>query len=477
MLSISSIFPVVPSILLSVEERARQLRNWLSTPWLARLWDIFGPFPWPEQESDILESAESDKKKTKYKHIVPLDFPRGRAPNTTHRGLKPIVVRLGKKRRRVLERDAKRMGRPYSEVVRVRIILDLARDPCVTAVAKGLRVDPKTVRLWRGRYLNYGRRGLQACPNPGRPVQIDSISRCQVIAMACGKPTDFGICHRSKWTISSLHQTFLEKNPDLSEVSRSSLYRILQKADIRPHRMRYWLHSPDPKFREKTTKICELYLSPPPNSIVLCIDEKPGMQALGRKHPTKTPTKGKSGKIDYEYIRNGTRTLICAFNPHTGQAVGQVGPTRTGEDLIAFMEQIAMSHPGKEIFVIWDNLNIHYDGPEKRWTRFNERHNNRFHFYYTPLHASWVNQVEMFFGIVQKRILKHTVYNSTQELESAVLAFIQQWNGHECHPFRWKFKGYPLQTGKDATSAQNEMRQTEKDTVDVQTEEGPDGQE
>ena len=157
--------------------------------------------------------------------------------------------------------------------------------------------------------------------------------------------------------------------------------------------------------------------------------------------------------MDYEYIRNGTRTLIAAFNPHTGEVLGHVGPTRTADDLVEFMETVAGHYPDQQVYVVWDNLNIHYDGPGKRWTRFNERHGGRFHFTYTPIHASWVNQVEVFFSILGRRVLKNAVYDHVDVLTEAVEGFLCHWNEHEKHPFRWTFKGYPLQIGREDVAA------------------------
>jgi transposase len=172
--------------------------------------------------------------------------------------------------------------------------------------------------------------------------------------------------------------------------------------------------------------------------------EKTGMQALGRKHPFQQAALRRARRLDCEYIRHGTRTLLAALNPHTGDVYAEVRATRKADDLVGFMEAVARRYPRKKIYVIWDSLNIHGDGKDRRWQRFNRRHRNRFRFVYTPFHASWVNQVEMFFSVVQKRVLRYGVFNSAKELQHALLRFIHQWNHREAHPFRWTFKGYPL---------------------------------
>lgn len=134
------------------------------------------------------------------------------------------------------------------------------------------------------------------------------------------------------------------------------------------------------------------------------------MQALEHRFPDRPPAPGRRRRREFEYRRHGTQALLCAFEVHTGRVVADCGATRTGADLVAFLERLALLYPQGTVHVIWDNLNIHYDGEDMRWTSFNERHGHRFVFHYTPKHIDW-------------------------------------WNRHKAHPFRWTFKGYPLQSG------------------------------
>ena len=145
-------------------------------------------------------------------------------------------------------------------------------------------------------------------------------------------------------------------------------------------------------------------------------------------------------------MRHGTQSLLAAFDPHHGDVLARCGPTRTGADLEAFMDEVAAKTPG-EVIVIWDNLNIHHG---ERWERFNKRHGGRFRFLYTPLHASWVNQVELWFGVLQRRCLTRGSFASVEELRAAVLAFVSYWNETAGHPFHWSFTGYPVGAVKAA---------------------------
>src|SRR2546427_13259 len=161
-----------------------------------------------------------------------------------------------------------------------------------------------------------------------------------------------------------------------------------------------WLHSPDPDFARKVTEVVELYLHPPRDGVVLSIDEKTGMQALERKYPGRRPLPGQPGRREFEYIRHGTLTLIAALNVHTGTVLGRGGPQRTAADLLAFMADVAGAYPTGAVHIVWDNLNIHRGA---RWADFNRTHGDRFHFHFTPLHASWVNQIECWFSLLARR--------------------------------------------------------------------------
>jgi len=340
-----------------------------------------------------------------------------------------------------LEQRARAQHVRASDVQRAKIILQVSDDPCVAVAAREMNVRRKTIRKWRDRYIEEGLAGLEDRPRSGRPLRIDPVSRCEVVSIACAKPCDFQAEFRDIWTYQAIAETFSRIHPELP-ISRTAVIRILGAEDFKPHRVRPWLHSPDPEFRSKVSVICSLYVRPPLERTVLCVDEKPGIQVLGRKYPSSPPLPGKAGRREYEYIRNGTRALLGAFNPHTGHVTASIGPSRKADDLVGFMETVAEVYPEGPVDIIWDNLNIHFDGPSCRWTTFNERHGNRFHFHYTPVHASWVNQIEMFFAILQKRVIRFGIFDSIDQVDDAVLGFIDRWNEVEGHPFEWNFKGY-----------------------------------
>jgi transposase len=339
-----------------------------------------------------------------------------------------------------LEKVVRRGTASQRDVLRARVVLLAAGGVGTCEIAKRLGVTPPTVTKWRQRAARNGIKGLVDAKRTGRRRTISEEERLGLIAVAC-EPLSSG-SGRTTPTLDEIREKAVARDV-VKEISRSHLHRILQEGDVRPHRVRMWLHSPDPDFRAKVTEICELYHNPPPGSVVLCIDEKTGMQAIERKHIDGDPRPGRDRRREFEYIRHGTQSLIAAFEVHTGTVHGVCGATRTGDNLEAFVEELATIYPDTEVHVIWDNLNIH-TAMTKRWNAFNERHSLRFHFHFTPIHASWVNQIELWFGILSKRTLRNASFRSQAELRDAIFDFIERWNLSDGHPFRWTFEGYPL---------------------------------
>jgi len=330
---------------------------------------------------------------------------------------------------------------------RATIIWKLHREQLsIQQVAADLHTSTNTVRKWRGRFADHGPDGLFDAPRSGAPSKFDVTQRCELIALACDKPEHYSLEGVTHWTLDQLTATAAQRI-DGPLMSRSSVARTLSQNHLKPHKTKMWLHSPDPQFKEKVNDIVNLYTTPPEkNTIVISVDEKTGMQATEQKYELKLPSPMKAGRKEYEYIRHGTQALIAGFSIADGEVTAVCGDTRTADDLLAFMEKLADRYKDyKKIVIIWDNLNIHHDGPTKRWITFNERHGNKFEFHYTPIHASWVNQIEIFFSILQKRCLKHGNFSSKDDLKRKVLSFIQRWNGGEGHTFNWTFRGYPMQ--------------------------------
>jgi transposase len=354
-----------------------------------------------------------------------------------------LALEVSPAERARLEACVRRTTTPQALAKRVRMILLLADGLGTAAVARRLDCGISTVNKWSVRWRQRPcLEGLWDAPRSGRPAQISLETRCEIVALACSRPEGDTAPFREVWTQQALADALLARTG--VEVSRSSVQRVLSARGLRPHRVRPWLHSPDPDFKPKARRICELYLEPPDDAIVVCIDEKP-MQVLSRRYPTRTG-RDATVRYEFEYSRHGTRALLGVFEVRTGQVIGQVVEHRDAETLVQFLESIAARYPERRIIVIWDNLNIHTDGKDARWSKFNARHEGRFEFVYTPVHASWLNQIEIWFSILQRRVLRYGSFDNARELEAAVVGFIDYWNRYEAHPFRWKFSGNFIQT-------------------------------
>lgn len=357
------------------------------------------------------------------------------------RGRRAQVVRLSRSERRSLQLLTRRGTAQQRDVVRAQIALMANRGEATESIAQVLGVSVQTVSHWRTRLARKGVQGLQEMPRPGRPRRIGEAQRLELLALAC-EPAE--LQGRSTPTLDELVDRAVERGV-VEQISRSHLQRILQAGDMRPHRVRQWLHSPDPQFREKVNEICGLYRQAPRGSVVLCVDEKTAIQTIERKHPDRTPKSGRLRRREFEYIRHGTQALIAAMDVHTGRVIGRCTDRRTQADLVAFMERVAQAYPKGLIHTVWDNLNTHR--AQVVWDDFNARHDQRFVFHFTPLHASWVNQIELLFGIYARRVLRHASHTSIDHLRQRTEAFVAQRN-HVPRPFKWTFAGFELQTGE-----------------------------
>lgn len=323
-------------------------------------------------------------------------------------------------------------------VLRARIVLNAGRGRSNAAIARSLGCQENTVRKWRERFRSFPELPtLRDAGRAGRPPSVPMFVRLELIKLACKRPADCKLPFHSVWTLDALQAALARATRVV--LSKTEIRRVLAVEEIRPHHIRLWLHSPDPAFRSKVRAICALYLTrPATGDTVLCIDEKTGMQALEHRYPFKAPAHGRPGRREFEYRRHGTRTLFAAFNPHSGDVLGECSVTRKAVDLLRFMDLVAKQHPTGKVTIIWDNLNTHHGDA---WDAFNLRHGGRFRFVYTPIHASWVNQVEVWFSVLARRVLKHASFATADDLIRAVDGFVAHWNEHEAHPFRWTFRG------------------------------------
>lgn len=317
---------------------------------------------------------------------------------------------------------------------RARMVVLAASGASVASIARQLGTCRARVGHWLRQFRLDAVAGLNDQRRTGRPVRITALERHQVVATACQAPRTFGV-ERHTWTHESLRGAVVGAGL-VRQISSSEVGRILEGADLKPHRVRGWCHSTDPQYQQKMRAIVRLYAQRPRGEPVLCIDEKTGMQALSRSRELQLAAPRRAGRQEFEYRRNGTRCLFACFNVGSGNVLGRCTQTRTRADFFSFLDLVARTYRQRRVHVILDNLNTHKDTAAGAFlTEWNDRHGNRFVFHYTPTHGSWLNQVELWFAIVSRRLLRHGNFPSGDALVAAVGRFIACWNRTEAHPF------------------------------------------
>jgi transposase len=354
-----------------------------------------------------------------------------------------MAIRLTRRERQALEEVMRHQRGEARTYRRARMVLLATSGESISSIARQLGTCRLRVGQWLRRFEERRLFGLQDHPRWGRPIEITPLERHQVIAAACRAPKDFAVA-RNTWTHESLRDAVVAQGL-VRRISTSEVGRILDEADLKPHRVKGWCHSTDPEFQQKMRAIVRLYVRRPTGAPVLSIDEKTGMQALSRGRELQAPAPGRTGRFEFDYRRNGTRCLFACFNVGTGQVLGRVTSSRKRSDFFSFMDLVAQKYRQPRVHVVLDNLNTHKDTSVGAFlSEWNRRHRNRFFFHYTPTHGSWLNQVELWFAIVTRRVLRHGNFRSVDALVAAIEGFIARWNHTEAHPFRWTYRGLPL---------------------------------
>lgn len=271
---------------------------------------------------------------------------------------------------------------------------------------------------------DYGERGLAVLSDrhrSGRPrsSRNEQIVR-EVIERVCQAPAK-GL---SRWSVRTLAQHL--------KMPFATVGRILREQKLYPHRLRTFTFSPDPQFGEKLLEVVALYMNPPQNGVVLCMDEKTGIQALDRTQPMLPLRAKKPRSWTNEYVRHGTRTVLASLNITTGKVIAHVRKRRTSKDFLAFMDSVVKEYPNQRLYVVLDNLNTHTNDAAKEWLDAHPQVS----FHYTPTHASWVNLIEAFFSILTRQGLQQAVHKSIRDLERFLKDYIVQYN-KRCGPFEW----------------------------------------
>ncbi len=237
------------------------------------------------------------------------------------------------------------------------------------------------------------------------------------------------------------HGLLAESLPRLG-ISASQIGRILRQVDLKPHLVRGWLtRPPDPAFFIKASEIRAVYRTCPPFAVVLSVDEKTGITARSRKHPDQPERPGRRARRDFEYIRHGTVSIVAALNVHTGQILTEKINRNDSDTFVKFLRLLDQTFPSQtQIHLVLDNGASHTAKKTRAWLA---RH-PRFHIHWTPKHASWLNQVEIFFSTLTRRMLRRGQFTSRQDLADRIDTFVLAYDEHNAKPYRWTYDGTPL---------------------------------
>ena len=341
-------------------------------------------------------------------------------------------VRLKPKIRKVLEARCRAPTTPQRDARRARIVLLAAEGRSTRSIAAEVGVQPRIVSKWRHRFADHGLDGLKDRPRASKKPIYGVATNKRILALLDQPPPE----GYARWTGPLLAAA-------LCDVDVQYVWRFLREHRIDLAARKSWCESNDPAFTAKAADVVGLYIDPPAKAIVLCVDEKPSIQALERaqgylKLPNGRALTGQS----HDYKRHGTTTLFAALEVATGRIIAAHSKRRRRVEFLGFMNRLVAAFPGRELHVILDNLNTH-----KKNERWLKKHSN-VHFHFTPTRSSWLNQVETWFSVLQGQSLNGASFTAVEQLQEHIDAFIAAYN-HTAEPFAWTKKKVHQRRFKD----------------------------
>jgi transposase len=351
-------------------------------------------------------------------------------------------VRLTSAQRHRLKKTARGHKSPHRDRLRAQIVLDAARGHNNARIARQRRVTEDTVRKWRGRFADEGLAGLTDRARSGRPPQFTPVQVAEVKALACQLPAESG-APLSHWTCPELAYEAALRGI-VESVSASTIRRWLADDALKPWQYRSWISIRDPNFAAKASRVLDLYQRRwdgrplGPDEYVISSDEKPSIQARCRCHPTLAPGKGRAMRVEHEYDRGGALTYLAAYDVHRAVLHGRCAASTGIEPFMALVDQVMIQEPyksAKRVFWIVDNGSSHRG--QKAINRLTKRFPNAV-MVHTPIHASWLNQVEIVFSVVQRKVVSPNDFTDLDQIQQRLAAFERRYNA-TARPFKWKF--------------------------------------
>lgn len=314
----------------------------------------------------------------------------------------------------------------HRAVIRSKIILMLHAGHSYDLIKSELKVGREAIAKWKKRFIERGIEGLQDAARPGKPPKFNEADKARVIQKACSKPTG----GYSTWSQRRIAH-------DLG-MSQSTVQGILKSHDLKPHKVEYWCgKSTDPEFEKKMLNVVGLYMNPPENALVLSVDEKTQIQALDRSQPELPLRMGNPKRLTATYKRHGTVSLIAALSVHDGEVTAKTIERNNAVNFLKFLKKIYRKYPKKHLHIIADNLNVHKHKDVTNW--INSKQRMTIHF--TPTYSSWLNQIEIWFNILTKDVIKGAVWHSREQLVKQIINYVDTYNSERAKPFQWTYDG------------------------------------
>jgi transposase len=321
------------------------------------------------------------------------------------------------------------------------VVLRVFRGLSVSETARRCGTTRPTVRKWTGRFQQAPYlESLQDLSRTGGPARITARDETVVISLGCQRPEGVGRLE------ARMTQEMIVEEASKQDVhlSRSSVQRILAQAELQPHRQRYFLFTPKdhPEYRWRRDALCDLYTRElPPDEVVICYDEKTGIQVLGTPHPGKLSAPGRPELIEHNYVRYGSRNMVVAMRIDTGELVEwELFPARgyRSAEVVQMLRRIAAALPDARIVhLVWDNASTHCSKATKDFLASPE--GQKFRVYYTPTHASWLNQAETVFSKFSRRFLGKRRYASLENFDATIYACLEIYNATVAKASRWRY--------------------------------------
>jgi transposase len=333
-----------------------------------------------------------------------------------------MALTLTADERTELERRARSRKGRAEDARRARVILMLADGAAFAAITRAVGCYPDYVSRWKQRFESQRVAGLRARYRGQPPTVRTPALEARVLAKTRLTPPDGS----TPWTTRKLAKVL--------GISHMLVARVWRRAGLQPHRFERYMLSDDPQFEEKAADVIGLYLNPPRHAVVFAADEKTAIQALDRLDPVLPLSPGRIERHGFEYFRHGTLSLYAALNTKTGEIIGQTVPRHTSAAFVEFLGDLIAAHPRREIHVIVDNLSAH---KTKGVQAFLEAH-PRVHLHFTPTYASWLNQVELWFGKIERDLLARGIFTSLPDLARKIGRYIRRYN-EDPKPIRWTY--------------------------------------